>query len=348
MANNYVLVSGASGFIGSHTVVELLEAGFNVVGVDNFYNSDKDVIDGIRKIMELSNSKTKGEFYFEEIDCANYDSFKTVFTKYKGIVGSIHFAAYKAVSESLEKPLEYYRNNLFSLINLVDLTTAFCEKQNVVFSSSCTVYGEPALKDLPIKESHPLQKSLTPYGKTKQMCEDIIKDCANAYKNFNSCALRYFNPIGAHPTSLIGELPKGVPQNLVPYITQTAAGIRECLTIYGKDYNTPDGTCIRDYIWVVDLAKAHVAALKKMLDNTSFNWNAYNIGTGTGVSVLELVNCFIKTTGVDLKYKFGERRSGDVEQVWADATKAKRELGWEANTPLEDIIKSAWEWQKRL
>ncbi len=353
-----ILLTGAAGFIGSHTIVELIEDGFDVLGVDNFYNSSPDALEGINKIVEQSSAPNKGCFFFEEVDCTDYNKFDEIVEKYRsksaensdyrGIVGAIHFAACKAVNESLEKPLLYYRNNIESLLNLITIMRKRSNNPNIVFSSSCTVYGQPADEDLPIKENSPLQMPLTPYGKTKQMAEYILQDCCNAYSNLKVCALRYFNPIGAHPSALIGELPRGVPQNLVPFITQTAAGIRECLSVFGDDYNTPDGSCIRDYIWVVDLAKAHVAALNKMIENKLDKWEVFNIGTGKGTSVLELVNTFIRITGVELKYRIAPRREGDIEQVWADASKAERELEWKADTPLEDILLSAWKWQQRL
>lgn len=360
-----ILVTGATGFIGSHTVVELIENGYNVLGVDNFYNSTPDVLIGINKIIEQSTSPDKGKFFFEEADCSDYVQFEKVLKKYCynknpqepssseksstcKLVGAIHFAACKAVKESLEKPLLYYRNNIVSLINLVELMNMFSSTNNIVFSSSCTVYGQPSTENLPIKESAPLQKSLTPYGKTKQIAEEILEDCCKTYKELKVCALRYFNPIGAHPSALIGELPRGVPQNLVPFITQTAANIRECLNIFGDDYNTPDGSCIRDYIYVVDLAKAHIAALNKMIENKLEKWNVYNIGTGKGYSVLELVNSFIKTTGVNLKYKIAPRREGDIEQIWAEPSKAEKDLEWKADTPIETILMSAWKWQQKL
>ena len=351
-----ILLTGATGFIGSHTAVELIEDGFDVLGVDNFYNSDPKVLNGINKIIEQSAAPNKGRFYFEEVDCTDGEKFAAIFDKYNnkeiypgiGIVGAIHFAACKAVSESIEKALLYYKNNLVSLLNLIELMQKKAAKANIVFSSSCTVYGQPSQENLPIKESAPLQMPLTPYGKTKQMAEYILQDCCRAFDNLSVCALRYFNPIGAHPSALIGELPRGVPQNLVPFITQTAAGIRECLSVFGDDYNTPDGSCIRDYIWVVDLAKAHVAALNKMVEKKLDKWSIFNIGTGKGTSVLELVNTFIKVTGVKLNYKIAPRREGDIEQVWADASKAAKLLDWTADTPLDQVLLSAWRWQQTL
>ena len=340
-----ILLTGATGYIGSHTAVELMNAGYDVVGVDNFYNSNPQVLEGIKKI-------TGKDMKFEEADCSDYKAFEKVFDKYPQIVGAIHFAACKAVGESIDKPLLYYRNNIVSLLNLIDLMNKKAKAANIVFSSSCTVYGQPSKEYLPIPETAPLIKSPSPYGKSKQMAEDILSDSVVAFPNLKVCALRYFNPIGAHPSALIGELPRGVPQNLIPYITQTAAGIRDHLSVFGDDYNTPDGSCIRDYIYVVDLAKAHVKAVGKLLEEnaaeTTGRWTVYNLGTGKGVSVLELVKGFMKATGVDLKYKIVPRRQGDVEQVWADPSKAKRVLGWSADTPLEDVLRSAWKWQQTL
>lgn len=358
-----ILLTGATGYIGSHTAVELMNAGYDVVGVDNFYNSNPHVLEGIKKI-------TRKDMKFEETDCSDYKAFEKVFEKYPQIVGAIHFAACKAVGESIDKPLLYYRNNIVSLLNLIDLMNKKAKSANIVFSSSCTVYGQPSKEYLPIPETAPLIKSPSPYGKSKQMAEDILSDSVVAFPNLKVCALRYFNPIGAHPSAFIGELPRGVPQNLIPYITQTAAGIRDHLSVFGDDYNTPDGSCIRDYIYVVDLAKAHVKAVGKLLEDkiadaaaakasvaanspyptaeATGRWTVYNLGTGKGVSVLELVKGFMEATGVDLKYKIVPRRQGDVEQVWADPSKAKRVLGWSADTPLEDVLRSAWKWQQAL
>lgn len=320
--------------------VELVNAGYDVIGVDNFSNSTPKVLDGIEKIIGK-------RIDFMEVDCTDYNAFEKVFEQYPDIEAAIHFAAYKAVGESVAKPVKYYRNNLDSLENLIELMTLKAKGANVVFSSSATVYGQPADDELPIKESTPLQPATSPYGRTKQIAEDILQDCVRAYSNFNATALRYFNPIGAHPSAHIGELPNGVPNNLVPFITQTAAGIRECLSVFGNDYNTPDGSCIRDYIYVVDLAKAHVKAVDKMLKE-GIRWNVFNLGTGKGLSVLELVNAFIKATGVNLNYRIADRRPGDVEQCWANPAKANAELGWSADTPIEEVLLSAWKWQQRL
>ncbi len=358
MSKGKILLTGGTGFIGSHTWVELINAGYEVVGVDNFYNSNDKVLRGIETIV-------KKEVVFEKADCSNKEEFKKVFEKHPDIVGAVHFAAYKAVGESIEKPLDYYRNNMVSLLNLIELMRDFGKRANIVFSSSATVYGQPDKEHLPISENAPLKRSLSPYGKSKQMAEEILSDSVIAYNNVKVCALRYFNPIGAHPSALIGELPRGVPQNLVPFITQTAAGIRDHLNVFGDDYNTPDGSCIRDYIYVVDLAKAHVKAIDKLMEEKvtvpevideptyidaakTGRWFVYNLGTGRGLSVLELVRGFISATGVNLKYEIAPRRAGDIEQVWADPSKAKRELGWSADTPIEDVLRSAWNWQKTL
>lgn len=339
---NRILVTGATGFIGSHTIVELVNAGYEVIGVDNFTNSSAEVLNGIAKIVGK-------EIPFEEVDCTNYNAFKKVFEKYPDIAAVINFAAYKAVGESVEKPLKYYNNNLRSLLNLIELMKENAKAANIVFSSSCTVYGEPDPENLPVSEAAPTKPAESPYGRTKQMCEDILSDCASAMPDLRVIALRYFNPIGSHPSSEIGELPIGVPQNLIPYLTQTAAGIRKELKIFGSDYNTPDGTCIRDYIYVCDLAKAHVKAVDRLLaKKADNNYEIFNIGTGVGLSVKELVTKFIEATGVDFPYSYTERRSGDIEKVWADAKKANDVLGWRAETPIEDVLRSAWNWQKRL
>jgi len=343
MKKGTILVTGGTGYIGAHTVVELQAAGYKVVAVDNFANSTIDVLDGIEKI---SGKRP----IFEEVDCADYNAFAKVFEKYPGISGAIHFAAYKAVGESVEKPIDYYHNNLFSLINLIKLLKDK-EHASLVFSSSCTVYGQPEKEHLPVSESAPLQPAMSPYGKTKQMCEDILKDCAAAYNNFNIVSLRYFNPVGAHPSAIIGELPRGVPQNLLPFVTQTAIGLRGSLKVFGNDYNTPDGSCIRDYIYVCDLAKAHVAAVARAEQEATDGRDKieyFNLGTGRGLSVLEILEIFMKATGVQVPYEIVGRRAGDVEQVWADPKKANDVLGWRADTPIEDVMRSAWEWEKKI
>ena len=333
-----VLVTGGTGYIGSHTVVELQNSGYEPVIVDNLCNSSASIIDNIKKI-------TGKKPAFEKVDCCDYESLDKVFAKYGDIEAIIHFAAYKAVGESCAKPLEYYENNLMSLINLLKLMPKYGVK-GIVFSSSCTVYGQPDI--VPVNEQSPIKPANCPYGNTKQISEEIIRDTITSGSPIKSILLRYFNPIGAHPTSLIGELPNGVPLNLVPYITQTAIGIREKLSVFGDDYNTPDGSCIRDYIDVVDLAKAHVLAISRMLDKDSEKVEVFNLGTGNGVSVLELVKEFEKSTGVTLNYQIVDRRPGDVEQVYADCKKANEILGWKATTPLDETLNNAWNWQKKL
>lgn len=335
-----VLVTGGAGYIGAHTVVELHKAGFEAVIVDNFSNSEPKVLEGLEKLIGQKP-------LFEQVDCLDYEAMDRVFTQYPNICAVIHFAASKAVGESVEKPLLYYKNNLLSLVNLLNLMKAH-GVQNIVFSSSCTVYGQPEV--LPVDESAPFQPATSPYGYTKQVCETILRDTVHAAKDgsLHCVALRYFNPIGAHPSALIGELPRGVPQNLIPFVTQTAAGIRPCLKVFGHDYNTPDGSCIRDYIYVVDLAKAHIAALRYMLKPESPRYDVFNIGTGTGVSVLEIVKGFEEATDVKLNYSLAPRREGDIEKVWGNPAKANRLLEWEAKTPLKDILASAWNWQKTL
>lgn len=336
-----ILVTGGTGFIGSHTTVELQQAGYDVVIVDNLSNSSASVVDGIEKITGIRPA-------FEQVDCCDYANLEGVFQKYSNIKGIIHFAASKAVGESVEKPLLYYRNNLNSLINLLELMPKY-DVKGIIFSSSCTVYGQPDPEFLPVTEEAPIKKAESPYGNTKQVNEEIIQDYIKSGANIKSVILRYFNPIGSHPTSIIGEMPNGVPMNLIPYLTQAAIGIREYLTVFGDDYNTPDGSCIRDYIYVVDLAKAHVAAMARILDGKSEeDVEVFNIGTGHGVSVLELINSFERATGVKLPYKVGPRRGGDIESIWGNVDKANNVLGWKADTPLDDILLSAWNWQKRL
>jgi len=336
---NRILVTGGTGFIGSHTVVELQNAGFEAVIVDNLSNSKADVVDHIEQI-------TGQRPAFEKIDCLDKVALEDVFKKYEGIKAIIHFAASKAVGESMEKPLKYYRNNLGSLLNLLDLMPVY-GVEGIVFSSSCTVYGQPDV--LPVTEDAPIKKAESPYGNTKQICEAIIKDDIAAGAPFGAVLLRYFNPIGAHPSGLIGELPNGVPQNLVPYITQTAMGIREQLSVFGDDYDTPDGSCIRDYINVVDLAKAHVNAIARILDKKQDEpVEVFNVGTGKGLSVLELVHAFEAATGVKLNYKIAGRRAGDIVKVWANPEKANKVLGWHAEATVEDTLRSAWKWQQHL
>lgn len=334
-----ILVTGGTGYIGSHTVVELQNAGYEVVIIDNLSNSNQEVLDGIEKI-------TKVRPHFVEADCTDLAALRKLFKSYPGINGIINFAASKAVGESVHKPLLYYRNNLNTLINLLELMPEFGVK-GLVFSSSCTVYGEPDIN--PVDERAPIKKATSPYGNTKQISEEIITDAINSGVDYKSVILRYFNPVGAHPSAEIGELPNGVPQNLIPYLTQTAIGIRKELSVFGNDYNTPDGSCIRDFINVVDLAKAHVIAIKRMLESkASAPIEIYNLGTGSGVSVLELINSFEEATGVKVPYRIVGRREGDIEQVWAEPRKANEVLGWKAETPLADTMRSAWKWQLRL
>ena len=333
-----ILVTGGTGFIGSHTVVELQQAGYNVVIIDNLSNSKADVVDGIEKITGIRPA-------FENVDCCDMKSMENVFNKYNSIKGIIHFAASKAVGESVQKPLLYYRNNILSLINILELMSQHGVK-GIIFSSSCTVYGQPSPENLPVTENAPIQKALSPYGNTKQ---EIIQDYIHSGAPIKSVILRYFNPIGAHPTAHIGELPNGVPMNLIPFVTQTAIGIRKQLKIFGNDYNTPDGTCIRDYIYVVDLAKAHVKAMERILeDKGTDSVEIFNIGTGRGVSTLEVVEGFEKATGVKVNWEYAPRREGDIEKVWADPAKANNVLGWKAETSLEDTLRSAWKWQVKL
>ena len=335
-----ILVTGGTGFIGSHTTVELQQAGYNVVIVDNLSNSKIEVLDGIEKITGVRPA-------FEQVDLREKDAVEAVFAKYPEIEGVIHFAASKAVGESVEKPLLYYRNNIVSLINILELMPKYNVK-GIIFSSSCTVYGQPSEENLPVTEEAPIQKALSPYGNTKQINEEIINDYIHSGAPIKSIILRYFNPIGAHSSAYIGELPNGVPMNLIPFVTQTAIGIRKELKIFGNDYNTPDGTCIRDYIYVVDLAKAHVAAMARVLDKETDPIEVFNIGTGKGVSTLEVVEGFEKATGVKLNWSFAPRREGDIEKVWGNVDKANNVLGWKAETPLEDVLASAWKWQKKL
>lgn len=341
-----VLITGGAGFIGSHTVVSLVKSGFEPVILDNFNNSSPDVLDGLEKI-----TGKKPSFY--KVDCNDVQALDRVFELETNIQGVIHFAAYKAVGESVENPLKYYQNNLGSLINLLDLMQKH-EVSNIVFSSSCTIYGQP--DTLPVTEASPVQPAESPYGNTKQICEEIIRDVVTSNtlrkgkSTINAVLLRYFNPIGAHPSGHIGELPLGVPSNLVPFITQTAAGIRKQLTIFGNDYNTPDGTCIRDYIHVLDLADAHVKALEFLSQSNEPNGvcEAFNIGTGKGHSVLELIKTFEKVNEVKLNYTTGTRRSGDIEQIYASVDFAAQRLNWTASRGIEEGLKDAWNWQQNL
>ena len=338
-----ILVTGGTGFIGSHTTVELQQAGYDVVIVDNLSNSKADVVDGIERITGIRPA-------FDKVDLRDKEATEAVFKKYPAITGIIHFAASKAVGESVEKPLLYYRNNIISLVNLLELMPQY-DVKGIIFSSSCTVYGQPTPENLPVTEEAPIQKALSPYGNTKQINEEIITDYIHSGAPIKSIILRYFNPIGAHPSAEIGELPNGVPMNLIPFVTQTAIGVRKQLKIFGNDYNTPDGTCIRDYIYVVDLAKAHVAAMARVLDTDvadAANPEVFNIGTGKGVSTLEVVEGFEKATGVKVNWAYAPRREGDIEKVWGNVDKANKVLGWKADTPLEDVLASAWKWQEKL
>lgn len=334
-----ILVTGGTGYIGSHTVVELQQAGYEVVIIDNLSNSEIGVLDGIEAITGVRPAFVQG-------DVTDRQTVKALFEAHPGIKGIINFAASKAVGESVQKPLLYYRNNLDSLINLLEFMPQF-GVEGIVFSSSCTVYGEPDVN--PIDESAPIKPATSPYGNTKQISEEIITDYIRSGAPIKAILLRYFNPIGAHPSALIGELPIGVPQNLVPYISQTAAGIRKELTVFGDDYNTPDGSCIRDFIDVVDLAKAHVIAMHRMLDKKDTDAvEIFNLGTGCGLSVLELIGSFERATGVKVPYKIGARRAGDIEKIWAEPTKANTVLGWKAEVPIDETMRSTWAWQCRL
>lgn len=336
--NKMVLVAGGAGYIGSHTTVELINAGYDVVVVDNFSNSDASSLEGIRKI-------TGVEPKFIEADCADKEAMRKVFEAYD-FQSVIHFAAYKAVGESVAEPLKYYHNNLVSFVNILELMAEY-GRSNVLFSSSATVYGDA--EELPVTERTERKPATSPYGNTKQMSEDILRDTVRANSAMHGIALRYFNPIGAHPSALIGELPRGVPNNLVPYITQTAAGVRECLSIFGDDYPTPDGSCLRDYIDIVDLARAHVVAINRMVEGrTKESYEVFNIGTGRPVSVFELVRGFESANNLKLNYRVAERRAGDVTAVWADTTLANEELGWCAERRLEDTLKAAWAWEKAV
>lgn len=334
-----ILVTGGTGYIGSHTTVELQNAGYDVVIIDNLSNSNIEVLDGIEAI-------TGKRPEFVQGDVTDAATVKKLFEDHPGIKGIINFAASKAVGESVQKPLLYYRNNLDSLMNLLEYMPQFGVK-GIVFSSSCTVYGEPDVN--PIDETAPIKPATSPYGNTKQISEEIITDYIRSGAPIKSIILRYFNPVGAHPTALIGELPNGVPNNLIPFLTQTAAGIRKELTVFGDDYNTPDGSCIRDFIDVVDLAKAHVIAMHRMLDNEDTGAiEIFNLGTGRGLSVLELINSFERATGVKVPYKIGPRRAGDIEKIWALPTKANTVLGWKAEVPIDDTMRNAWKWQCHL
>jgi UDP-glucose 4-epimerase len=337
-SNTKILVTGGLGYIGSHTVVELIESGFEVLIADNLSNSNIDVLKGIEKI---TNTKPT----FENIDCADFVAMDKFLSKNEKINTIIHFAALKAVGDSVQRPLPYYRNNVGSIITLLELMPIH-KIPNIVFSSSCTVYGQP--DKMSVSEDTPIKKAVSPYGNTKQICENIIFDTTHANNEIKSIILRYFNPIGAHPSAYIGENPNGIPENLVPYIVQTAAGIRKKLNVFGNDYNTPDGSCIRDYINVVDLAKAHVYALKHLLENKVENYEIFNLGTGYGTSVLELIHKFETVTGIKVPYEIVDRREGDIEAIWADPKKANKILKWKTEVSIENTLLSVWNWQRHI
>lgn len=340
MSKKLILVAGGMGYIGSHTVVELINAGYDALIVDNLSNSNIEVLDGIEAI-----TGTRPNFI--KADCADRTAMRDIFSEHPQIAGVIDFAASKAVNESVHKPLLYYRNNIVSLLNLLECIADAPNCRGIVFSSSCTVYGEPDSN--PVTEQSPIKPATSPYGNTKQISEDIIRDTVKAGLGMNAILLRYFNPVGAHPSALIGELPNGVPQNLIPYLTQTAIGVRKCLSVFGNDYPTPDGSCIRDFIDIVDLAHAHVTAVKRIVDNgMDEDVEVFNLGTGRGVSVLELIETFERATGAKVPHVIAPRREGDITQVWADPTRANKVLGWHADTPLEDTMRNAWHWQQHL
>ncbi|MDX2306226.1 MAG: UDP-glucose 4-epimerase GalE [Microscillaceae bacterium] len=339
MESKKIVVTGGTGYIGSHTVVELLEQNYEVILIDDLSNSNLEVLEGIEQI-------TGKRPAFEQFNLCDRSLLNAFFQKHQRIDAIIHFAAFKAVGESVQFPLKYYHNNLISLIYLLECMQAH-QIRDIVFSSSCTVYGQP--EQLPVVESTPIQKAWSPYGNTKQICEEILEDTTQSDKNIKAIALRYFNPIGAHDSGLIGELPLGVPNNLVPFITQTAMGLRDELKVFGFDYDTPDGTCVRDYIHVVDLAKAHVIACERMLKNQikkSFEY--FNLGTGKGTSVLDAIHSFEKVSGQKLNYRLVDRRPGDVEQIYADTQYANEELGWIAERDLDNMMKTAWQWEQNF
>ena len=332
-----ILLTGGSGYIGAHTVVELIAAGYDPVVIDNFSKSDTTLLDGIKKI-------TGKPLEFVEGDCCDKEFLVKLFKERGTFSCVLHFAAYKAVGESVEKPLDYYRNNLGSLVTLMEVMQENGVK-DLIFSSSCTVYGQP--EHIPVNESAPFKRAESPYGATKQMCERILEDSFPT--GFRIISLRYFNPVGAHPSTLMGELPIGTPNNLVPYITQTAAGVREKLTVFGSDYDTPDGSCIRDFIHVVDVAIAHVKAMEYLSKRPEKNlYEVFNLGTGIGVSVLQLIQKFMKVTGINLPYVIGARRPGDVEKVYADPKKVNQTLGWKTKYSVEDSLLHAWQWEKKI
>ncbi len=333
-----IVVTGGTGYIGSHTVVELLLQGYQVHIVDNLSNSDESMIERIHSITGITPK-------FTELDLRNKESVDSFFNDHNGVDGIVHFAALKSVGDSVNRPLEYYENNVLGMVNLLDAVAKY-NIPNFVFSSSCTVYGTP--EHLPVTEDTPIGYTPSPYGATKQMCERILNDFAHTQSDFKAISLRYFNPLGAHKSKLIGELPSGIPNNLLPYITQTAAGLRECLSVFGSDYNTPDGTAVRDYIHVTDLALAHIKALDYLSQQSESIHEKLNIGTGTGLSVLDVIHSFEKTSGIKLNYKIVERREGDVESIYADASKAEHLLNWKSQYGIDDMTRSAWEWEQKL
>lgn len=332
-----ILITGGAGYIGSHTAVALVNSGYEPVIVDNFSNSEKSALEGIKSILGR-------EVRYYEVDCLDKAGMEKVFQENE-FTGVIHFAASKAVGESTRLPLKYYSNNIDSLIILLELMSKYKVK-DLVFSSSCTVYGQP--KVLPVTEATPRQDAESPYGNTKKICEDILRDFILSGAESRIVALRYFNPVGAHPSAAIGELPIGVPANLIPFVTQTAAGIREKITVFGNDYDTPDGTCVRDYIHVMDLADAHVKALKYLSEQKVNFYDIFNVGTGNGNTVLEVIKTFEKVSGQKLNYEIGPRRTGDIEKVWANTDKINKVLGWEAKYSLEDSMRDSWNWQVKL
>lgn len=331
-----ILVTGGAGFIGAHTVAELIDAGYTPVIVDDLSTTDRTLLNGLKDLYGK-------EPVFYQIDCGDKDRLASVFQKEQNITAVMHFAAFKSVGESVQEPIKYYRNNINSLISVLENMQKF-NVQELIFSSSCTVYGQPDI--IPVTEQAPFKKAESPYGATKQMCERILEDVFSS--GYKIVSLRYFNPVGAHPSACIGELPAGIPNNLVPYVTQTASGIREVLTVFGDDYPTPDGTCIRDYIHVCDVASAHVQALKYLEGITSPNFDAFNLGTGIGVSVLELVHSFEKANQVKVNYKIGARRPGDVIQVYADPSKIQSAIKWKAKFTLEEAMRHSWVWQQKI
>ena len=332
-----ILVTGGLGFIGSHTVIELVNAGYEPIIVDDLSNSNPKILDQLTKIIGYTPP-------FYQVDLSIEKAVNDFAASQPDIAGIIHFAAFKAVGESVQQPLKYYRNNFYSLFNILNAYEG--KAVNLVFSSSCTVYGQPDI--LPVTETAPVKPAESPYGNTKQIAEEVLKDIIAAGSKFKIISLRYFNPVGAHKSALIGELPIGVPQNLVPFITQTAIGKREKITVFGNDYKTPDGSCQRDYIHVVDLAKAHVAAFRLMANDNFTGYDMFNLGTGKPSSVLEIINAFEQTTGVKLNYEIGPRRAGDVEKVWGDVTKSKNKLNWQTELDVNTMMASAWEWEKYI